>query len=87
LVEADPITFADVKQAQTVANKLRTQLAIATVTTNETVTFNIGTLVYAAAAKASDGSVVTCTKSGGVVTITQAALTDELVYIHVVGSV
>lgn len=87
MVEATPITKNSLQTPQTVTNLRRYQSGLATVSTNETITTDVGTITANGHAvfKASDGSVVTHTVATNQITITQS-LADELVYWFVVGA-
>ena len=89
MVEAGVITKDPVKHAEAVTKRRRYQAGYAEVTTSETITTDVGTITASGHAvfKASDGSAVAHTVATSVITITEAALTDEPVYFIVVGAV
>jgi len=81
LVEADK-TLGHIQQAQATTFKRKYLNFESFATTNETITVSsLATIDNAYLAKASDGSAVTFTKAGNVLTVTSAGLTDE----HIVG--
>ena len=75
MVEAE-VEYGAVKPNKTVTNERSTQTFRAEVTTGETVTLGIGTLVATLVFKVSDGTAVTHTKALGVITITEGALVN-----------
>jgi hypothetical protein len=79
MVEASVVKDA-AKAPQTITAKRKYQAFEAYVTTGETITLDVGTLVGTAVFKASDGTAVTHTKALGVITVTLGGLTDEHVY-------
>ena len=83
MVEADPKKLLAVTQPVTETKKLRYQVFEAYVTTAETITLEVGTLVATGTAVffLSDGTPVTHTVATNQITITHAALVNE----HVVG--
>ena len=76
MVEAE-VEYGSVKPNKTVTNERSSQTFRALVTTGETITLGIGTLVSTLVFKVSDGTAVTHTKALGVITITEGALADE----------
>ena len=76
MVEAE-VEYGSVKPNKTVTNERSSQTFRASVTTNETITLGIGTLVATLVFKVSDGTAVTHTKALGVITITEGALANE----------
>ena len=75
MVEAE-VEYGAVKPNKTVTNERSTQTFRALVTTGETVTLSIGTLVSTLVFKVSDGTAVAHTKALGVITITEGALVN-----------
>lgn len=74
-------------QLRTVTIGHKVKLLLATVSTDDTVTVGgITTLSGVYAAKQSDGSIVSATKVDNVITITEAALTDEPIVIMAIGT-
>jgi len=87
MVESGAITKNTVQQPQTITKRRKYQSGYAEVSTNETITTDVGTITAAGhdVFKASDGTAVTHTVATNVITITQATLTDEPVYWFAVG--
>ena len=86
MVEAEVTKLGPVKYPKTVTDLRRTQVFRARVDTNQTITLEIGTLVAAIVCKVSDGTTCTNTTALGVITITEAALTDVDVVGFAVGA-
>lgn len=87
MVEAGIIAKDPVEQHQAITKRRKYQSGYAEVSTNETITTDVTTITANGHAVflAADGTVVTHTVATGVITITQAALTDAPVYFFVVG--
>jgi hypothetical protein len=79
MVEASVVKDS-VKAPKVITNKRKYQAFEAYVTTGETITLDVGTLVGTYVCKASDGTAVTHTKATNQITITLGGLTDEHVY-------
>lgn len=74
-------------QLRTITVGHKVKLLLADVSTSDTLTISgITTLSGAYAAKQSDGSTVSVTKATNVVTVTEAALTDEPIVLMVIGT-
>jgi len=86
MVEAEITALRAVNYPKTSTDERRTQIFRARVDTAQTVTLEIGTLVATIVCKVSDGTTITQTKALGVITITEAALTDEDVVGFAVGA-
>ena len=86
MVEAEIKALYPVNFPKTVTDKRRTQTFRARVDTKQTISLEIGTHVSTIVCKVSDGITITQTKALGVITITEAALTDEDVVGFAVGA-
>ena len=86
MVQATITALEAVNNLKTVTDERRTQVFRATVTTDETIPLDIGTLVTAIVCKVSDGTVCTNTVATTEVTVTEAALADEDVVGFAIGA-
>jgi len=86
MVQATITALEPVNYPKSVTNERRTQVFRATVSTDETIPLEIGTLVAAIVCKVSDGTTCTNTTALGVITVTEAALTDVDVVGFAVGA-
>ena len=86
MVEAEITKLGSIKYPKTITSLRRTQTFRAQVDTGQTITLSIGTLVAAIVCKVSDGTTITHTEALGVITITEAALTNVDVVGFAVGS-
>ena len=79
MVLATITALEPVNYPKSVTDERRTQVFRATVSTNETIPLEIGTLVVAIVCKVSDGTTCTNTVATSIVTVTEALADEDVV--------